>query len=166
MFFKKHGDYVVSGFFMALSVVMYALAARLPKSKVMSVGPDFMPKVISIAVFILSAVLLVTTITERRVRAAEIAAAKDAEKKDYKRVILSFLMVLIYVYTLKLVGFTITSLVFLPAEMFILAPDDKRTKKDLLRYVIISVIFTLIVYFLFRYGFKILLPRGIFAIEI
>lgn len=169
MFLKKYGDYVVSGFFLALSTVMYVLATRLPKSRVMKIGPDFMPKVIAAVMFILSVILLLSTILTRRVRKASVekeAAEGRIEKTDYRRVILSFLMILLYVFTLKPVGFTIMSLIFLPAEMFILAPDDQRTKKDLLKYLIISVIVVFVVYFLFRYGFKILLPRGIFAIEI
>ena len=65
---------------------------------------------------------------------------------------------------LKPVGFLVTTLVYLFVQIFILAPDQNRTKKDLLRYLIIDVIFTFVVYMLFRFGFKIVLPAGIFAI--
>lgn len=165
MFFKKYGDYVVSGFFMAFSAAMFALSLQIKKSKIMDIGPEFMPKVISVIMFILSVALLVTTISQHKVRVAE-AEATGSKKVDYKRVIYSLLLVLAFVLALKPIGFTITSLVFLPLEMFVLAPDEERTKKDVIKYVVITVIFTFIVYFLFRYGFKILLPEGIFAINI
>lgn len=165
MFFKKYGDYVVSGFFMAFSAAMFALSLQIKKSKIMDIGPEFMPKVISVIMFILSVALLVTTISQHKVRVAE-AEATGSKKVDYKRVIYSLLLVLAFVLALKPIGFTITSLVFLPLEMFVLAPDEGRTKKDVIKYVVITVIFTFIVYFLFRYGFKILLPEGIFAINI
>ena len=71
---------------------------------------------------------------------------------------------LLYVNLLKPVGFLVTTLVYLFVQIFILAPDQNRTKKDLLRYLIIDVIFTFVVYMLFRFGFKIVLPAGIFAI--
>ena len=48
MFFKKYGDLCVSVFFMAISGVMIYAAKLLPKSKVMEIGPDFMPTVIGI----------------------------------------------------------------------------------------------------------------------
>ena len=51
MFWKKYGDYVTSIFFMLISVAMYFMAAALPKSKIMAIGPDFMPKIISLITF-------------------------------------------------------------------------------------------------------------------
>jgi uncharacterized BrkB/YihY/UPF0761 family membrane protein len=61
------------------------------------------------------------------------------------------------------VGFIVSTLVYLIIQIYILAPDNKRTKKDLIQYAIIDVVFTVVVYFLFRYGFKIVLPGGILA---
>ena len=46
MFFKKYGDIVVGVFFMALSAILMFMAQQLPKSKVMDIGPEFMPMVI------------------------------------------------------------------------------------------------------------------------
>ena len=162
MFFKKYGDFVVSIFFMILSVVMIIAARMLPRSKVMDLGPEFMPTVIGVLILALSVILLVTTILNFKKKSAELAA-QEPVKYDYKRVILSFISVLIYAFILKSVGFIICTLVYLPIQMYILAPDDKRTKKDIIQFVIIDVIFTLVVYFLFRYGFKIMLPAGILS---
>ena len=47
-----------------------------------------------------------------------------------------------------------------------LTPEDKRGKKDIMMLLIIDVIFTMAVFFLFRYGFKIVLPAGIFTINL
>ena len=46
MFFKKYGDIVVGVFFMILSTALMVMAKMLPKSKVMEIGPDFMPMVL------------------------------------------------------------------------------------------------------------------------
>ena len=54
MFFKKYGDIVVGVFFMVLSACLIAMAQMLPKSKVMEIGPDFMPMVIGVVTFILA----------------------------------------------------------------------------------------------------------------
>lgn len=165
MIFKMYGDYIISCFFAALSVAMFILSFQLPKSKVMTIGPDFMPMVISVIMFILSVILFVVALSERRIRAAEIERSGYKDNSDYKRVILSFLLILAYTYVLAPVGFTISSIVFLPAEMYVLAPGENRTMRELLKYIVISVVLVFVVYFLFRYGFKILLPTGIFAIE-
>ena len=50
--------------------------------------------------------------------------------------------------------------------MFILAPEERRGKKDVIQLLITDVLFTFVVFFLFRYGFKIVLPAGIFTINL
>lgn len=73
---------------------------------------------------------------------------------------------LVYVFVLQPVGFIVSTLVFLPLQMLVLSPEDKRGKKDIMMLLIIDVIFTMAVFFLFRYGFKIVLPAGIFTINL
>ena len=48
--------------------------------------------------------------------------------------------------------------------MLVLSPDDERDKKHIIILAVIDIIFTMVVFFLFRYGFKIVLPAGIFTI--
>ena len=76
----------------------------------------------------------------------------------------SLLLATIYVNVLKPVGFLISTFVYLTLQMIVLAPNDKRTKKEIIKYVIINLIFTVVVYVLFRYGFKIILPAGLIKI--
>lgn len=165
MFFKKYGDIVVGVFFMALSAIMMVMAQMLPKSKVMEIGPDFMPMVIGGITFVLALILTVLNVKNRKMRAAELENA-TVDECDYKRVLLSALLVLVYVFVLQPVGFIVSTLVYLPLQMLVLSPDDQRGKKQIIQLLIIDVIFTLVVFFLFRYGFKIVLPAGIFTINL
>lgn len=165
MFFKKYGDIVVGVFFMALSACMMVAAKMLPKSKVMEIGPDFMPMCIGVVTFVLAAVLTFLNIKNMKMRAAEIDVASIAEC-DYKRVLSSIILVLIYVFTLKPIGFLVTTVIYLMLQMLVLSPDDKRDKKSVIQLAVINVVFTLVVFFLFRYGFKIVLPAGIFTINL
>ena len=66
MFHKKFGDLIVSAFYTVLSIVIIVLATQLPKSKVMSIGPDFMPLVVGIISLILALILLVQSIGKLR----------------------------------------------------------------------------------------------------
>ncbi len=165
MFFKKYGDIVVGVFFMALSAIMMVMAKMLPKSKVMEIGPDFMPMVIGIVTFVLAAILTFLSIKNFKLNTANLKP-EDVEACDYRRVFASIILVLIYVFMLKPVGFILTTLVFLLLQMLVLSPDDERTKKDIIKLAVIDVIFTMVVFFLFRYGFKIVLPAGIFTINL
>ena len=158
MFIKKYGDLIVSVVYTILSIVILVLASLLPKSKVMSIGPDFMPMVIGIVTLVLSIILLIQSIG--KLRKGE-AVAETKESCDYKRVLASLILATMYVNILMPVGFIISTMVYLLLQITVLAPDDQRTMKDIIKYLIIDVIFTLVVYFLFRYGFKIILPQGI-----
>ena len=165
MFFKKYGDIIVGIFFMALSAILMVMAQMLPKSKVMEIGPDFMPMVIGGLTFALAAAFTFLSVKNFKMHAAEIDPAKLPDC-DYKRVLLSVILVLVYVFVLQPVGFIVSTLVFLPLQMLVLSPEDKRGKKDIMMLLIIDVIFTMAVFFLFRYGFKIVLPAGIFTINL
>ncbi len=163
MFFRKYGDLVVSIFYAALGIALIACAKMLPKSKVMDIGPDFMPTVVGVIILILAIILLIESVTGFK-KNAEAAEKAGKDESDYKRVILSLILSLLYVYLLQPIGFIICTLVYLFAQIFVLAPDTHRTKKHLIFYLVIDVVFTIVVYFLFRYGFTIVLPAGIFSL--
>lgn len=165
MFFKKYGDIVVGIFFMALSAVMMAMAAMLPKSKVMDVGPEFMPMCIGAVTFALAAILLVLSLKNHKLHIAQLDAASIADC-DHKRVLISTILILVYVFILQPVGFLLATLIYLPLQMLVLAPDSERGKKQVIQLLIVDVLFTAAVFFLFRYGFKIVLPAGIFTINL
>ena len=166
MFFKKYGDIVVGIFFAALGAAMILLAKMLPKSKVMEIGPEFMPTVIGMVILVLALALLFLAVKNFKMHVQELEASNYKDTSDYKRVVLSILLVLVYVLTMKPVGFIITTLVYLFLQMYVLAPEENRTKKDVITLLIIDVVFTFIVFFLFRYGFKIVLPAGISTINL
>ena len=165
MFIKKYGDIIVGVFFMLLSAAMLVMAKMLPKSTVMDIGPDFMPMFICVMTFVLAAALVFLNIKNMKIYVAQ-AEAEGPEKADYKRVLTSFIIILVYVFVLKSVGFIISTLVYLPVQMFILAPEERRGKKNVIQLLLTDVLFTFVVFFLFRYGFKIVLPAGIFTINL
>lgn len=63
-------------------------------------------------------------------------------------------------------GFILATLIYLPLQMLVLAPDSERGKKQIVQLLIVDVLFTAAVFFLFHYGFKIILPAGIFTINL
>ena len=163
VFIKKYGDLIVGAFYAVLSAAILIMARALPKSKVMAIGPDFMPTVVGVISLVLSVILIVQAIGKLHAnKGADEVKKKD--ESDYKRVLESLILATIYVNVLKPVGFLISTFVYLTLQMIVLAPNDKRSKKEILKYVIINLVFTVVVFVLFRYGFKIILPSGIIKI--
>ncbi|MCR5293620.1 MAG: tripartite tricarboxylate transporter TctB family protein [Lachnospiraceae bacterium] len=163
MFLRKYGDLITSVFFLIFGIWLILYARTFPESAIVSIGPDFMPTTIGLLMAVLAAILLVQSIMALK-KPAEIKADEDAP--EYKRVIESLVLSLAYVFLLQPVGFIISTLVYLFAQIFVLAPEVNRTKKDLIIFAVVDVVFTFIVFFLFRYGFKIVLPAGIFTINL
>ena len=130
----------------------------------MDIGPDFVPMCIAVLTLCLASVLTVLSIKSMAKNAGkELSEEVSQDAPDYKRVLISFLLILIYVFVMKPIGFIVSTCVYLPLQMLVLAPDEGRKPVFL---TIISVLFTLGVFFLFRYGFKIVLPAGIFTIDL
>ncbi|MBQ7151053.1 MAG: tripartite tricarboxylate transporter TctB family protein [Synergistaceae bacterium] len=163
MFFRKYGDIVTGIFYAALGAVTIYLAQQLPKSRVMKIGPDFMPMVIGILILFLAVMLLISALKNFKANAAK-AEAMPADTSDYKRVLASLVLVVIYVNILAPVGFILSTLGYLFLQIVVLAPNDRRSAKNILIYALIDIIFVFVVFFLFRYGFKIVLPAGIFSL--
>lgn len=155
---------IVGIFFVALGIALIAGAGALPKSKVMEIGPDFMPRLVGIIILVLALLLLFWTVKGLKKHVSEVEASGYKDTADYKRVLFSLVASIVYVNVLSPIGFIISTLVYLFVQITILTPDAHRTKKDLIQYLVIDVVFTFVVYFLFRYGFKIVLPAGIFAL--
>ena len=143
MFFRKYGDIITGVFYAVLGAVVIYLAGQLPKSRVMKIGPDFMPLVIGSIILVLALILLFSAVKNFKANSAK-AASAGADTADYKRVLASLVLVVIYVN--------------------ILAPNDRRDSKNIMMYAVIDVVFVFVVFFLFRYGFKIVLPAGIFTL--
>lgn len=108
-------------------------------------GPQFFPKIISIILIILGIILFITS-------------KKDNEKFDFKKSSYTFLIIFvfgIYIYIINKLGYLISTILF----AFIVISILKNT--SLLTRILYSVIFSISLYALFTYLFKVSLPEGI-----
>lgn len=156
MFFRKFGDLVVGIFFLALSIGIYVMALALPPSLMGGLGSDFMPKVLAIATGILSILHIISGVGKMKKYVPEEEA--EDEKPEYLRVLATIVSFTVYVALMESVGFILTSVVYLFVQMCILATKEQR---NYILFAVISVVFNVAVYFLFRNGLNVMLPAGI-----
>ena len=160
MVLKRWKEALIGCIFIILSIVMYVEAGKLPPNLLGGMGPDFMPKVVSSGMGILGILQLITGI--RRSAAGEKSGEpedkNEEDQPEYLRVLLTVLAFGIYVFTMQSVGFLLTSVIYFFIQMMILSPKEKRRP---VLYAIISLVFTVAVYFIFRNGLNVMLPRGI-----
>lgn len=158
MALKKWREALLGAIFVALAIVLYVGASKLPPNLLGGVGPDFMPKVVAIGTGILGVLQLVSGIRQAGTAAEAREEDEGEDRPEYWRVALTVLAFGIYVFSMSKVGFIVCSAIYLFAQILILSPKEKR---NILQFAIISVVFTVAVYFIFRNGLNVMLPRGI-----
>lgn len=171
---KIYRDIGVSIFFIIFSVAGIIIGINTPKGLISGgVGANFLPTLCSLLIGLLSVFLLASSLKSLSKEKEKSLPDTEAEQKgdteeDHTRkrvvaqTILSFIYIILFNLFLKQIGFLIMAPLYLFIQMSTIAPREKRKLKDILRYLIIAVVVTAAVYYVFTYGFKIVIPMGIF----
>lgn len=159
----KYDELALGLLFLVISVVYYIGATKLPSSKLFAVGADFVPKIYGVGLFLLSIAFILFGL--RKVKAYQHKETATEEfPTEYDRVLRVSAVFILYIMVFNLLGFVLSTFAFMVVEMLLFAPDGKRRKKDVLVYVLISAICSVGLYYAFRSGFHVLLPKGILNI--
>lgn len=122
--------------------------------------------VMGVLVVLLLAIIITEGLAKKKAQAAGTqAAAKGFFKSDadFKKLIGSFILFIGYVFCLEIIGFTVTSLVFVLLFNLLYAGLEK---KAIIHSIIISVVASLLISIMFGVVFNITLPRGICTLEL
>lgn len=163
-------DDVFSGFFLlAVSVVMYIATFSFEALTTTFVGPAFMPQIISVAIGIFSILIIVNGFRKSRAEKQEepipdpVTEVHDdkmtpGEKDSYKPVLMTLGLMVAYVFLIPIVGFLITTILYIFLQMMILS--HKTTRKIWL-FALVSIVSSVLIYYVFRNVFYVMLPTGI-----
>lgn len=116
------------------------------------------PQWICYAMWALSLILIITDI--RKVRRREDSGSREGTKTNinWLAFIRTFIVISVYILIMRPVGFCPSSSAFLFALTCILSEPKER---NYILFAIISVIVSVAIYYIFRYGLNLMLPRGI-----
>lgn len=120
------------------------------------VDAAFVPWVLAVALCLLGALQLWAW---RQLPDKPAESAEAAEPIEYSTVIKSVALVLLYTALMEFVGFPIMTALYLYAQFIVLTPADQKIKH--LQYGFIAVLSAVLIYFIFRHGFDLLLPVGL-----
>jgi putative tricarboxylic transport membrane protein len=164
---RVNKDIVASAFLILFSAVMYAASNNIMKLTVSKVGADFAPKLVAIGIFILSVFYLINSIKQLKGsnggETGGLEQEDDGDQKEKKKISLLSVfatvgLLILYVALLPIIGFLITTVVYLFAQMYLLA--DKQERKIPI-FIVTSVVTSVVVYFIFKSIFFLMLPAGI-----
>lgn len=130
-----------------------------------NVDSGFFPRLGSIVGFAAGALLLADSLRKYRRLQANGASPRPGEKEggyNWPLMIISVIWLAAYLLLMQFLGMPLASILYLLLQTMLLTPREKRTKKTLIINVLVSVLMPLVVYFPFRYIFRVMLPMGIF----
>lgn len=113
-------------------------------------GPKIVPMMIGSLVGIILFVIIIMGIRKNKEKADNI------REENNKRVIYAIVLMLFYVSIFEIVGFIFSSLFFVIMMALLLTND----KKKLRNIAIVSVLFSLIIFCIFKYFLQMNLPMG------
>ena len=137
---------------LAGSLVLLWSSRDIPQPALVPIGPAFYPRIVLGVTAALSAALLVFDL--RRTRPASAPAAPVR----YRLVLLTFLVFTLYVFVLPLLGYRLSTLLFMAALQATL--DPPRRARDWAVVAAVALVSMLVTYYLFERYLSVLLPRG------
>lgn len=162
---QKYSD-VFSGVILLMAAVgMFVTTYSFEALTVSKVGPEFMPRIIALLIAVTSIAMIVSAFNKMRREKIENAQILDEEmdssgEKSYTSVLVSVLLMVGYFVLMPYIGFLIMTTIYLFLQMLLLS--DKSNKKIVLFFAI-SIVSSLVTYFIFRSIFYVMLPSGIFG---
>ncbi|WHS60362.1 tripartite tricarboxylate transporter TctB family protein [Pseudomonas sp. G2-4] len=135
-------------------VAYLVLTLNLPRRGL--VDAAFVPWVLAVALCLLGALQLWAW---RKLPDKSAEPTEKPESIDYTTVFKSLALVLIFTALLETVGFVIMTVLYLYAQFIVLTPAEQKVKH--LQYALIAVVSAVLIFFIFRHGFDLLLPVGL-----
>lgn len=148
---SKRIDLVVGIVLCILSLAIYLYAEQYSGRGVNRYGPNYFPQALSLMLFLTSVALIVQALRGKALKGLE-----KINKQGFVRAAVTLVMAVAYLLMMKVVGFYISTIIFLYVVMMYLGQKNQWVR------VLVSISVASAVYGLFYYFLKIPLPEGIF----
>ena len=158
---EKHEDWLVALFYLAVTIVYATQIPSIKRTSISPINSAFLPPVLSVGMGVLTVFQVYNAVKKQRAEKAddgEEKTADSADDPDYGRAMLTLAASLLYVALLKPLGFVISSVLYLELQMCIMAQKERRRP---LKFLIISIISVVVIYFVFHNLLQLMLPNGI-----
>ncbi|KGF05009.1 tripartite tricarboxylate transporter TctB family protein [Anaerococcus lactolyticus] len=134
-------------------LLFFVMTIQIPSTQSQFFDSRFMPLVMSIILMALGITRFIKYRNEEVVEKAKV---------DYKTLFTTIILLILYIFAYSKLGFVIASGLFIFLEILNLKPKYiEYTKVNYLALIVFSLIFPVLIYYLFYFGFKIVLPAGL-----
>jgi len=158
------GELIIAILFLFLSIVLFIQTVGLPNMFFSTLGPSIFPKILIAIMGILSTSLIIikvmefTKIKDKKQFIKNFELSKKMLSK-YKLVFIISLNFFVYIFSMKYIGFRISTFLFLFSTQWLIAQKEKR---NLLMMILIAGLITFGSFYFFRYFLNVIFPKGVF----
>lgn len=158
---NKYRDVICGAVIMIIAVILYISTYSIKSLLGMNPGPEFMPRVASVLLFLVAAGIVAEAVGKLKDYVPENVSEQEAayRKAGNRKVLLSAILIGFYVFSLETLGFVISTMIYEFCQMIVLTPVDK--KKNYVLFAIITVVSTLFFYIAFTKFLYLMLPQGL-----
>ena len=151
---NKQRDYACSVLFLIFGIFMFIQSLSIHSMMDKDVGSGFVPKIVAMAIIVISAIKLLLTFLSKK--------SEEAKKSDEDIMggLLNIVLLAIYVVLFKPLGFILSTFIYLFFQITLLSTEKNR---NLILFGIISVVAPVVIYALFVYVIKMPLPTGLLS---
>ena len=137
---------------------LYSNLGKIPANPLVPIGPAYYPRILLILIVLLSLVLVIQEAISRHRRESKGRGSLRGQVERYQPTLTCFIVFTLYVVFLPVLGFLVSSVLFVTILQWLLGPLRlRRLPVSLLTGVAVS----LISYVAFEIYLRVLLPRGI-----
>ncbi len=147
-----------------IAAFLFVASFFVESSTVTTLGPEFMPRLIAVIVFLLGLLNLNTAVRDFKFLKENGKLVPYEGPKTWKQRFYDNLdwisggLMLVYVFSIGTFGFLIPSIVYMFLQILLYTTMNKR---NYVLYIIVSIVIPSAIYFLFRNYFFLMLPQGI-----
>ncbi len=169
---EKHGisnfenckDIISGTVILIVSIVMFAASFTIRAHELAgAINARFMPRIISVAMACCSLVVVVQGVNSLHHK-QKLEKDDEQGKKveiEIKPLAITLMLLIFYALLFRTLGFILSSILYLLGQITVLTLKENQTRKNLICTCITAVVVPIVVYVIFRYGLKILLPVGL-----
>ena len=156
MHLKKYGNLYAGLMFLAFTIAFAVQVPAIRITKVSLVNSAAYPTVLLAVLGVLACAQVWISVRELK-RADAGDSGVEGKKKDYLCVLRTLILSIAYVMLLEPLGFLISSILYVFFQTLSLCPKDEI---NFVKFSVIAVVSSTIVYIMFRYGLNLMLPAG------
>ena len=154
--FTKYGNLYSGILFLFFTIIYGVQFPRIVSTPIGVVDSRAYPRVLLILLAAMSVALIISSV--RQLIKTKDQDASPKEKIDYRCVLITFLLSGAYVIVLEPLGFLISSALYVFFQTMNLCPKEKLTP---IKFAVIAIGSSIVIYVLFRHFLFLMLPGGI-----